>query len=76
MEVYIDKVLLKYGHSKPMQPQIIPHKYREIKYGATQKISTAEDTRPGLDVAGLKIIQAIIGAILYYAQASENKLLV
>ena len=66
MKGYIDKVFLKYGHTKPTQPQLTPHKHREIKYGGKQKISPADDTSPDLDVVGVKIIQEIVGALLYY----------
>ena len=76
MEGYIDKFFLKYGHTKLMHPQIDPHKHREIKYGAMQKLRPAKDTGPDLESAGVKIIQAIIGALLYYERAIESKLLV
>ena len=51
MERYIDRVFLKYSHTKPMYPQLTQHKHREIKYGSTQEISPAEDTIPALDAA-------------------------
>ena len=35
-----------------------------------------EDTSPPLDEAGIKIIQAIVGAVLFYERAVSNKLLV
>ena len=76
MEGYIEKVLLKYGLTKPTHTQLTPHRHREIKYGATHKLIPAEDNIPALDAAGVKRIQAIIGALLYYAQAVDNKILV
>ena len=39
-------------------------------------MSPEEDTSPVLDPGGIKRIQAIIGALLYYARAVDNKLLV
>ena len=54
MEGYIQKVLLKYGHTKPTHAQITPHKHQEIKYGSTQKPSPAEDTIPDIDAKGVK----------------------
>ena len=56
--------------------KLTSHKQQEIKYGATQKLSSAEDTRPALDASGIKVIQSIIGALLYYARAVDNKLVV
>ena len=35
-----------------------------------------EDTRPPLDEAGIKRIQDIVGAVLFFGRAAENKLLV
>ena len=67
---------LKYGHTKPIHPQLNPYKHREIKYAATQKVIPVEDTSPALYAAGVKIIQTIVGSLLYYARAFNNKLLV
>ena len=35
-----------------------------------------EDTSPPLDEAGIKRIQAIVGAVIFYGRAVDNKLLV
>ena len=45
-------------------------------YGANPQMSHIEDTRPPMDEAGIKHIQAIIGTILLYVRAVYNKLLV
>ena len=76
MEVYIDKVFLKYGHIKSTHPQLTPHKNREIKYGAKQQLRPAEDTSPALYTKGIRRIQEIIGSLLYYSWDVDNKLLV
>ena len=76
MEGYINKVFLKYVHIKPTHPQLTQYKNQEIKYGVKHQLSPAEDTRPALDSAGVKIIQTIIGALLYYARSVKNKILV
>ena len=76
MKEYIDKVLLKYLHAKPTHPQLTPHKHRKIKYGSKQQLSPADDTSPDINAAGVKWIQAIIGALLYYTRTINNKLLV
>jgi len=76
MDGYIERVLLKYGHPTPSKPQHAPHKHREIIYGAAEQVTPEEDTSPALDEAGTKRIQGIVGALLYYARAVDNKLLV
>ena len=67
---------MKYGHTKPTYLQLTPYKHRGIKYGSTQQLIPAKDTRPDIDASGVNTIQSIIGALLYYAQAVNNKLLV
>lgn len=76
MEDYIRNLLLKFGHPYPSKPQHSPHRCRAINYGAKVQMSPEEDTSPALDPGGIKRIQAIIGALLYYARAVDNKLLV
>ena len=76
MDVYIAKVLLKYGHPIPKKLQLSPHKQREVIYGAKEKLDPEDDTTPPLDSQGIKRVQGIVGALLYYARAVDNKLLV
>ena len=76
MKEYIDDFLLKYVHAKPMHPQLTPHKHLQIKYGAKQQLSPEDNTSLSLDTTGVKKIQSIIGALLYYAHAVNNKILV
>ncbi len=76
MDTYISNLLLKYNHAQPPKPQRAPHKHREITYGAKEQLLPDEDTSPPLDAAGIKRIQGIVGSLLYYARAVDNKLLV
>ena len=76
MKDYIHKVLLKYNHPVPKKPQLSPHKQQEISYGNKEQLVPEEDTSPPLDSQGTKRIQGIVGALLYYARAVDNKLLV
>ena len=76
MKGYIDKVFLKYVHTKPKHPQLTPHKHREIKYGTKQQLSPADDTKNYPDAKGIKRIHLIIGALLYYSRSIGGKLLV
>ena len=74
MKGYIEKVWLKYRYAKLTHPQLTLHKYREVKYNSKQQLIPEDDTIPDLDAAGVKWTQEIIGAILYYACAIENRL--
>jgi len=75
MKGYIDEMLLKYNHPQPRKPQHSPHAHREIIYGAKEQLVPDVDTIPPLDAAGVKCIQGVIGSLLYYARAVDNKLL-
>ena len=56
-----------------MHPQLNQHKHQEINYGIKYQLSPVEDTSPALDAAGVKTIQAIICALLYYASLNPSK---
>ena len=75
MHGYIDKILMKYGHPQPRKPQLSPNKHREVTYGAKEQLTREEYTIPSLDKKGTKRIQGIVGALLYYARAVDNKFL-
>jgi hypothetical protein len=76
MDGYIQDVRTRFGHPDPIKPQHPPHKHREIVYGAKVQLITDEiDDSPSLDAAGIKNVQGIVGCILYYARAVDNKLL-
>ena len=50
--------------------------HREIIYGAKEQYAHNDiDTSPPLDAAGIKWCRGVIGALLYYARAVDNKLL-
>ena len=76
MDGYIQDVRTRFGHPGPIKPQHSPHKHWEIVYGAkAQLIADEIDDSPPLDAAGIKKVQGIVGSILYYARAVDNKLL-
>ena len=76
MDGYIAKVLLKYGHLSPKKPQLSTHKHREVIYGAKEQLTPEDNTTRPLDSQGKKRVQVIFGALLYYARAVDNKLIV
>jgi hypothetical protein len=75
MADYIETVLTKYNHQRPRRPILSPYKAAPIIYGATAQYTDDDDTSPALDAFGIKRIQGIVGALLYYARAVDNKLL-
>jgi hypothetical protein len=76
MDGYITEVRIRFGHKNPTKPQHSPHKHRPITYGAKAQLETDDvDTSQPLDAAGVKRVQGIVGCLLYYARAVDNKLL-
>jgi hypothetical protein len=59
----------------PTKRQLSPHKHLEIIFGQTTQLTHVNHYIPPLSTEGIKRIQGIIGALLYYAHAVENKLL-
>ena len=76
MNGYINELRLVLGHKDPIKPQHSPHKHRPITTAPKHNYPTIdEDTSPPLDAAGIKQIQKIVGSLLYYSGAVDNKLL-
>ena len=76
MKEYIAKVFLKYGNPIPKKSQLSPHKHRELIYGSKEQLAPEDDTTTPLDSQGTKRVQGIVGDLLYFARAVDNKLLV
>jgi len=76
MEKYIEELLAKYNHPRPRKLQRSPYKCMPIQYGNKTQFAAEEDTSPSLDGAGILRVQGIVGSLLYYARAVNNKLLV
>ena len=76
MDGYISNLLLRYGHKAPTKPQLSPHRHCEINYGSKDQLVSEEDTSPKLSNVGIKRVQGIVCALLYYTCAVYNRLLV
>jgi hypothetical protein len=76
MPGYIDNLLLKFKHPRPLKPRLSPYTCLPISYSIKTQFSPDEDISELLDDAGKHCTQEIIGSLLYYACAVDNKLLV
>ena len=74
MKKYIHNLLVKFDHPQHLKPQLSPHKHRTIQYGATVQTALEEDTSAPRSDSGVKRVQGIVGALLYYARAVEKNL--
>eukprot|EP00804_Cyclotella_cryptica_P012930 CCRYP_002289-RA/>CCRYP_002289-RA protein AED:0.24 eAED:0.24 QI:0/0/0/1/0.5/0.33/3/0/1110 len=75
MPRYIDKVLQRFQHPVPSSPQNGPYKPFPKKYGAAAHDPIPTDASAPLDSDDQKRIQQIVGALLYYARAVDNTIL-
>ena len=64
------------GHRLPVKKQLSTHRCREITYSRKVQQAPEEDSSPALYEKIVLRVQMIVGALLYYARAVNNKLLV
>ena len=67
---------MKYYHPAPNKPQHSSYKHAPIIYGAKVQYAAKDENIPYLDADGILRVQFIVGALLFYVQAVNNKLLV
>ena len=75
MDEYIANLQVKYDHPDPRKPQHPPYNHAPIIYGAKVKYAYKDDNIPALDADGILRVQSIVGALMLYGQAVENKIL-
>ena len=73
MKNYINELLFKLGHPNPKRPQKSPHKWRKNEYESRIQLAPDVDDSKPLDEEGIKWAQMVVGALLYYGRAVDNK---
>ena len=76
MQTYIDNLLLTLNWPKSRKPQLSPFIATPIAYGKKTQLTQDEDRSALLSPKRLLRVQKIVGSLLYYARAADNKLLV
>jgi hypothetical protein len=76
MPGYIKTLLIKFKHPRPTKRRLSPYKCLPISYGAKAQLTLEADNSELLDEHQKCRIQEIVGSLLYYARAVDNKLLV
>ncbi len=71
MPGYIKKLLLKYKHNMPNQPQYFPYSLSPKQYGAKAQAPLPINISPKLSPEEIKEIQRIVSSTLYYNRAVE-----
>jgi hypothetical protein len=76
MSGYIGNLLIKFKHPMPSKSCRSPYKCLPIAYGAKAQLTPEADTTELLNDHHKRQVQEILGSLLYYARAGDNKLLV
>ena len=74
MPGYIEKVLIRFNHSRPKRPQHSPHPCPPPRFGRSQEPPPLDES-PLLDDDGKKRIQQISGSVLFYSRAVDMTML-
>jgi hypothetical protein len=75
MPGYIENLLIKFKHWRLTKPLLLPHKCLPTSYGAKAQLTPDANTSELLDEHRKCRIQDIVGLLLYYTRAVDNKLL-
>eukprot|EP00956_Cyclotella_meneghiniana_P006754 scaffold9008_cov56-Cyclotella_meneghiniana.AAC.7 len=72
---YIEKVLLLFSHKKTDKQQHCPFQPNPRKFGKDSQVPLPPDESKRLDLKGVRRVQQIVGALLFYAQVIDNIIL-
>jgi hypothetical protein len=72
---YINKVLQRFEHKHPSKPQNCTFQPNPRKYGKDAQDPLPPDNSELLDLNGIRKVQQVFGALLFYARAVDNTLL-
>ena len=69
MPGYIEKVRQRFKHEMPAKPQHCPYQPQPRKYGTAAQDPLDEDTTPSIDEERTRVVQQVVGMVLYCARA-------
>jgi hypothetical protein len=76
MPGYIEKALIRFGHTPPNKPQLQPHPHTVPTYGATIQYGKHIDQSSIPTKEQQQYTQQVIGVLLYYGRAVDSTILV
>ena len=71
MPAYIEQLLKRLAHPKPPRPVHAPHQWNKPVFGQHIQTGTDHDNSAKLPTTEIKVIQSIVGAVLYYTRAVD-----
>ena len=76
MPGYVERVLTRFNVNMPVHPQYSPHAHNYSNYGVAIQFTSPVDTSKLVSVDNIRMVQEIIGTLLYYAYATNSTILV
>ena len=76
MPGYIVAEIHSFQNPLSNQPEHLPHRHTEIRYGAPIQFAHMDDISPLLDSDGITRVQQIVGTLLHYGCSVDNTMLV
>ena len=66
MPGYIEAVLIRFHRSRPIKPELAPHRYASRSFSAANsQAPNPDDDTARLDASGVLCLQRVVGCILY-----------
>ena len=75
MPGYVDTLQTRYHHEVPSKPQHSPYQAPPKIFGAAAQDTIPADTTERIDEKRIKVVQQVIGGLLYYARAVDLTIL-
>ena len=76
MPGYIEAILKRFHHPRPIKPELAPHRYSSRSFSATNtQAPIPDDDTTRLDTSDVLRVQRVVGCILYYTRATDSPLL-
>ena len=75
MQNYVPNALHEFQHPYPKKPQHSPHKWECPNYGTKTQCTKEENSPDILHEQRIKLIQKLVGGVLYYIQSVNPTLI-
>ena len=75
MPGYVEKLRKRYHHEVPSKPQHSPYRAPPKIFGAAAQDTIPADTTERIDEKRIKVVQQVVGGLLYYARAVDLTIL-
>ena len=73
MPGYIESILKRFHHPRPIKPELSPHRYAPRSFRATNAQAPKPDDKTAChDASDVLRVHRVVGCIIYYARAIDS----